>query len=118
MEWAGLGEEGSSLLPEVSDQEKLDYGYLICMWIFHEVNLETLISMSLDSFHICNQVIICPPYLQQLLFILIHVCLIHSSLFSEPVLPLRAPVPKSLSNAVWLKSKPRLQALFTTWNDE
>lgn len=49
MEQADMGEEGSSLLPEVSEQEKLDCGYLICMWIFHEVNLDSEFSKSFSN---------------------------------------------------------------------
>lgn len=75
----------------------------------------TLILMSLDHFRqICNWVIVCPPYLEQLSLIQIHACLIHSSLFSEPVFPLRAPVPELLSNEWGMtKSKPRLKLCST-----
>lgn len=73
------------------------------MLTFHEGNLgseyfknfSNSILISVDDFNnICSRVIIRPPNLQKLLFILIHACVVHYSLFSEPAFPLRAPVPK------------------------
>ena len=122
-ECVGMHEEGKKWRM----RKKLKNGYLTCMLTFHEGNLgsesfknfSNSILMSLGDFNnICSRVFICPPNLQKLLFILIYSCVIHCSAFSEPAFPLRAPVPKWLSNAVWPERMPRLPALFTTFNDE